>query len=484
MTAASISILDALDDPALLGAAFVGPSWDTWRAILRATFALPMTERDLELFRAVAERDPPGRPVRELVVIAGRRAGKDSVASAIAASAAAFRDYSDVLRPGERATVACLACDRDQSRIVLGYVRSFFKSGLMAGLVERETANGLELSTGAVIEIGTNSFRAVRGRTVACAIFDEVAFWRDETSARPDAETYRAIVPGLATIPGALLVMISTGYRKSGLLYEKYRKHYGKPGDDVLVIKAPSRTLNPTLDQRIIDEAMEDDPSAAAAEWLGEFRDDIESFVSREVVNAAVVPGRFELPPMAGIAYSAFVDPSGGSADSMTLAIAHRDIATGCAILDAVRERRPPFSPEAVVMEFSVLLKSYGVSTVVGDRYAGEWPRERFREHGITYEPSEKNKNEIYGAALPLLNSGRVELLDHPRLAAQLCGLERRTARGGRDSIDHAPGAHDDVANAVAGALTCAETPAQRLVFCSIPSPARRSAAHSFGDIQ
>jgi hypothetical protein len=34
-------------------------------------------------------------------------------------------------------------------------------------------------------------------------------------------------------------------------------------------------------------------------------------------------------------------------------------------------------------------------------------------------------------------------------LAAQLCALERRTSRGGRDSIDHAPGAHDDLANAV-----------------------------------
>jgi hypothetical protein len=47
----------------------------------------------------------------------------------------------------------------------------------------------------------------------------------------------------------------------------------------------------------------------------------------------------------------------------------------------------------------------------------------------------------------------RCELLDHVRLAAQLTSLERKTARGGRDSIDHAPNAHDDVANAVAGAL-------------------------------
>ena len=52
-----------------------------------------------------------------------------------------------------------------------------------------------------------------------------------------------------------------------------------------------------------------------------------------------------------------------------------------------------------------------------------------------------------------MINSGRTRLLDHQRLLAQLCALERRTARGGRDSIDHPPGAHDDLANSVAGAL-------------------------------
>jgi hypothetical protein len=102
------------------------------------------------------------------------------------------------------------------------------------------------------------------------------------------------------------------------------------------------------------------------------------------------------------------------------------------------------------------LLKSYRVKRITGDRYAGEWPREAFRKAGITYEVSEKPKSALYGEALPLLNSGRVDLLDHPRLVAQLCGLERRTARGGRDSIDHAPGGHDDVANVAAGALVLA----------------------------
>jgi hypothetical protein len=105
-----------------------------------------------------------------------------------------------------------------------------------------------------------------------------------------------------------------------------------------------------------------------------------------------------------------------------------------------------------VVEEYAQVLKSYRVYTVVGDKYAGEWPREQFRKRGIHYQPSLKTKSEIYLECLPLLNGGRVDLLDDARLVNQICGLERRTARGGKDSIDHGPHAQDDLANAALGA--------------------------------
>jgi hypothetical protein len=210
--------------------------------------------------------------------------------------------------------------------------------------------------------------------------------------------------------------------------------------------------MNPAVPQSIIDRATERDPASAAAEYLAEFRSDIEGYITREVVEAATVLGRYELPPVSSCTYAAFVDPSGGSSDSMTLAIAHRNEQSH-GILDALREVRPPFSPDSVVREFAVLLHSYGIHEITGDRYAGEWPRERFREHGIEYEPAERPKSDLYRDFLPILNSGRAELLDNGRLSAQLVSLERRCVRGGRDSIDHPPGAHDDVANAAAGVL-------------------------------
>ena len=57
-------------------------------------------------------------------------------------------------------------------------------------------------------------------------------------------------------------------------------------------------------------------------------------------------------------------------------------------ILDVIRERKPPFSPEAVVEEYAKLIRDYRCTTVYGDRYGGEWPREHFRKHGVNYEPA------------------------------------------------------------------------------------------------
>ena len=235
-----MNIISALDDANLFEPWFPGSTWNGWRTILKGAYALPMTTEEIAFFRSVADRDPPTEQVKELWIIAGRRAGKDSVASIVAAHSAALFTESGQLRPGERGMVLCLAVDRDQAKVVLNYTRSYFTDiPMLKGMIERETAQGFELSNKIDVAISTNSFRAVRGRPILTAIFDECAFWRDDSSATPDVETYNAIKPGLATMPGSMIVGISSPYRKAGLLHKKWRDHYGKPGK-VLVIQAPT----------------------------------------------------------------------------------------------------------------------------------------------------------------------------------------------------------------------------------------------------
>ena len=449
----ALTIIDALNDEALFAPWFRDrQSWAAWFVFLKIVFGLPLDAAELDMFqRCTGRREPAAFGYLDACLIIGRRGGKSLILALIAASLACFHNWSSYLTPGERGTIMIVAADRRQARTIFRYLRGMLGIPLLAGMIQRETADTIDLSNSITIEIVTASFRTVRGYTLVAALCDELAFWRSDESANPDVEIIAAIRPAMATIPGAMFLRASSPYAKRGALWEDHRRHFGKNDSPVLVWQADTKTMNPTVPQSVIDEAIERDPANAEAEYGAKFRSDVETFVAREVVDKAVVPDRHELPRIEKHAYVGFVDPSGGSADSMTIAIAHRE--DDRAVLDAVREVRPPFSPDDVVIEFSRLLKSYGITTVCGDRYGGLWPRERFQVHGIEYECSEKPKSTIYGELLPILNSGRAELLDLPRLTAQLCGLERRTARGGRDSIDHPPGAHDDVINAAGGAI-------------------------------
>jgi hypothetical protein len=442
----------------LLGAWFRGASWRAWFVFLKALFALPMREEELAIYQEHTGRsEAPSQPAREAWVIVGRRGGKSLIAALTVVYLSCFRDYRNYLAPGEVATVAMIASDRRQARVVHRYIKGFLESvPMLRAMIARQTAESIELSNKVVIEIHSASFRAVRGYSLAATVCDEIAFWRSEESANPDAEIINGLRPGMATIPGSVLLCISSPYARRGALWETYHRHFGMENDPVLVWQAPTQAMNPSVPEHVITQALEEDEPAARAEWFAEFRRDIEQFVSREVLDAVVVPGREQLPPKRGVWYWGFVDPSGGSSDSMTMAIAHEG-QEGGVILDVLMERRPPFSPAEVVEEFAAVLAGYGIAQVAGDCYAGVWPREAFAKAGIHYEPSASPKSDLYREFLPKLNTGRVELLDNPRLIRQLLGLERRTARSGKESIDHAPGGHDDLANAVAGAVVAVE---------------------------
>jgi hypothetical protein len=180
--------------------------------------------------------------------------------------------------------------------------------------------------------------------------------------------------------------------------------------------------------------------------------------------------------------YFAFCDPSGGSSDSMTLAISRVSIITKKAILVGMWEKRAPFNPDSVVEEFAGILKDYHLTTVVGDRYSAEWVVERFRSYGITYTASEKTKSEIFLEFLALVNSDRIRIPRNRRLRMQLVSLERRTSRSGRDTVDHPPASHDDCANSVAGALCLAVRPKPRELFLPVVLDFRDASGEPFVD--
>ena len=173
------------------------------------------------------------------------------------------------------------------------------------------------------------------------------------------------------------------------------------------------------------------------------------SAYSAEKIMEAVARGVAVRLPEPGVMYHGFVDMSGGSNDDATLGIAHRDKKDSL-LLDRIVDQgqRPPFDPRKAGERFVTVLKEYGLRSVVGDAYAGETFRQDFQGKGISHRVSELMKSEIYEEIEPLLNGGRIVLLDHPNLESQFLGLVWRA-----NKIDHPNGEHDDYANGAAGAL-------------------------------
>jgi hypothetical protein len=444
----------ALIDQRLLGAALGDiKSWLTWVAVLKAAFGQRLSEDEIHTFASVAgNRPPPTRRVRELWAIVGRRGGKSRIAAALAVYFATFVQHK--LAKGEKGPVLVLAASLEQSRVVFGYTLAFLQeSDVLRKEIAEATRTEIRLRNGITIAVHSNSFRTVRGRTLCACVFDEVAYWRDETSATPDAEVYSAVLPSLITTNG-MLVGIGSPYRRIGLLHQKHRNFFGVDDGDTLVVKGSSKVFNQTLDDVSISAQRLADPTAAQSEWDAEFRDDLVGFLDDALIERAVDRDRpLELPPQPGVSYRAAIDPSGGAiaGDAYTPCIAHKE--ADHFVVDVVRGRQGPFDPNELTKEYAALCKQYRCGTVVGDKYGLEWVAAAWRDTNVTYANSDLPASALYLEMLPLFTRGLISLPDHPKLLRELRLLERIPSRMGKDAVSHPRGCHDDHANSVAGAL-------------------------------
>jgi hypothetical protein len=281
--------------------------------------------------------------VEELAAVIGRRGGKSRAMAALVTYIGGLCEHP--LVPGETGVALCIAPDQRQAAITLDYAAAAFEaSPVLRQLIANRNADTLELTNGINIEVRAASFRRLRGPTYVACIADEAAFWySDEFSSNADTEILNAVRPGLATTNGPLIIA-SSPYARRGELWNTYHRHYGPDGDPlILVAQGTSREFNPSLPQSVIDRALDRDRAAATAEYLAQFRTDIESFVPFEVVQGCV-GDHVEMAPLSSQNYFAFTDPSGGSGqDSFTLAISHQDGERF--IIDAIRDVKPPFCP-------------------------------------------------------------------------------------------------------------------------------------------
>jgi len=450
-----VNILEALQDPDLFGGlpAFADLStWTPWLTFLRAVYGLSLEEpAEEQRFRKHTGRssyNPPLGGWREAVCIVGRQSGKSRIAALVAAYEAAIAS-----REPDRTELYALMVSQDHRasmRTILRYAVAPFEAvPVLSRSVTSRTADAITLDSGVVLAAYPCRPAAVRGLRARTVVLDELAFYISGEGRTVDHEMLRAVRPCLATTGGKLLIL-SSPYGQAGALWDLHRRHFGRDDSAVLLWQASAPEMNPTLPSDYLERMRQDDPEAYRSEVLGEFRAGVSSLLDPEVLEALVARrGTRELLPAEDVTYRAFVDPSGGRSDAFTLAIGHRT--EDRIVVDALRAWSSPFNPTGVVEEAATLLKAYRITWVRGDRYGGEWPRESFRTWGVGYSLAEDTKSDLYLELVAVVNSGKIELIDDPELLRELRGLERRRGSSGRDRVDHAPGCHDDRANAIAG---------------------------------
>lgn len=429
-------------------------TWANWFVFLKALYGLPLAnDSELAAFKKFTGRsnyNPPEGGFPEAVAITGVQCGKSTVAGTL---------LTDGSLTGEPGTVAAgISQDhRGSMRVLLRYARAPFETlDVFRAEVLRAPADTMELKRGTALSAYPCRPETLRGIRASIVVLDEPAFYTSTDGRPTDKEMWR-VARGRVATTGGKIVAISSPYAQSGLIYDLHRKHFGNDDSPVLVWQASSLDMNPTLSADYLKRMEEDDPEAFKSEVLGEFRSGTSTFFDSEALQSCVEVGIKERLPQAGIQYGAGADPASGSGkDSSSLTIVHREGEK--IVMDLARTWAPPFNPSGVIAEQCDILKQYGLTEIVGDKFAAGFVLEAYRSHGITYRYAAKDQSGTYLELLPLVNAGSVVLLDQPELLRELRGLERRRGSSGRDRVDHrsGSGSHDDRAASAAHAIVAA----------------------------
>jgi hypothetical protein len=472
----TIGLLQAMTEPSLFGRVFSASSFWTWRTVAKLIDNISLTEpREIQLFEQCTGRKynrQAQRAIKRLILLAGRRAGKDRFLSAVAVHRAALAaDWRQYQSPGEGSVCILLGRDKKQAAILRRYCRGLLQQPSLAREVVRDTGEVVEFRNGASLEIASNDVSLVRGRSAIAVLGSECCHWKTgDYAASSDEEVVSAAEYSMAMCPDhGLLMLGSSVYRRRGYMFRKWTELHGNDAADALCWFAPSKTMNPKLPQDVVDKAMADDPQKAGAEFNNIWREDMSDCFPLDAIEGSTDFGIHMRPYDPQFSYRAFADPAGGTGkDSFTVAIGHRlhDQANSV-VIDALRERKPRFVPRDVIAEYAQILNQYHITEVQGDKFAGGFHADEWKRNGINFVPCERTTSENYLHALPMFLAGRVRLIDNATLRNQLTSLERRISPSGHETVSHpqVASAHDDLATVVCGLLSISAQPGYDLQY-------------------
>lgn len=385
---------------------------------LDALAHLPELHKALGVSPTVIEARPP----KEFAFLSGVRVGKSLITSAVALHWTQVCDVS-ICGPGDQPRVSILSLDKDKAAVVLGHLVGRMKASKFLSSMLLNDPSGDEVwvkhPSGLPIEIkvvaGARAGGSLTSRWMAGVVFDEfprmiggdegVVNWTESRSACDQR-----------ILPGGGIVDIGSPYAPFGPAYEMVMAHWGKPTNDLIVVKAPAYDINPFWwTPERVEEARKN-PDAFVTDVEGEFSAGDEQLFPSTWLERSRRHEPHDLPPEAGADYAAAIDPA-TRGNGWTLVVATRKgkVRRIALARQWVGSRADPLSSRETLLQIRDLLTPYGLTTVWSDRYYADALREIAGEVGLTLIPTTYTAEEMtkkYLAFRHRLGEGYIEA--HP----------------------------------------------------------------------
>lgn len=456
------NIVEFVTDPQLLNLKISEPQ----QVLLKSIYGLPLDDAERDIFHLCTGRTEYalGRGYDETTALCGARGGKDSrIACPVVLYEAVYGGHERHLSKGERGVVPLVAQDTRATAIARNYLADYITgSSLLSSMLDGDpVAQEIRLTNKMSIMCFPSTKSSLRGWSIPAAVLDELAFWRLEGAADSDTEIQTSIRRGMIGFPRTKLIKISTPYLRSGVLFDDFKNYFGVHSPDLLLWRATSRFMNPTLRSDRLDRERRLDPERFLREYEAEFLENLESFLAQAWIDRAVMPGRFEVPPNPDRSYVVAIDPSGGGEDQFTMSIVHLEDNDPPTVVQDVckgwkKVRGQTVDLDGIVRQICETMSPYGQKTCFGDKYSAGWVIEGFARLGVTYLHPELDTSQCYLALEPHFVQGRIQILDHGQLQKELRLLEKHNRPGGRALVDHPKGGHDDHSTSLALAVAMA----------------------------
>jgi hypothetical protein len=467
MSAPAITLEALLTSPAGFGLTTASP---LQRACCRIIDGLPLGELATcsEVVNAIGDVEAlPGVAPSEVLILSGIRTAKSLIAAATAVRASQTCDLSG-LGAGETPRVSVVSLSLDLARVVFDHLTGniMAKPALRALLVGDPTADSLLLRhpSGRVVEIkvvaGARAGASLVARWSAGCIFDEAPrmIGADDGVVNFD-DCRRAVIGRL--LPGAQVISIGSPWAPFGPIYQRVMERHGKPGPDLVIVRAPAPAMNPvTWTPEKVEELRVREPQVYLTDVLAEFADPVSSMFGSIELEKVTRKGPDVLAPERGHHYAATMD-AGTRSNAWTLAVATIRLVEGRFVRTVALAKQwqgsrvEPLDPDVVLAEIASLLKPYRVAYITSDAWSLDALRAVARRYGlgiIDKTVTAPMRLQLYETMRMMVASGEIEFPPDPVVRADLVSVRKRVTQSGI-SIElprTSDGRHADYAPALA----------------------------------